>query len=64
MTATTIEWNDNDDDYIEAANIGRMALIFIDGEHAVFDGGFSIEELEQIISKMKELQEHKNARNN
>ena len=34
-----------------------------DGTNSIikWDGGFSIDELEQIISKMKELQEHKNA---
>ena len=60
MTATTIEWNDNDDDYIEAANIGRMALIFKNDNIVLLDGGFSIYELEQIISKMKELQDAQN----
>lgn len=57
---TTIEWYDNDDDYIEATNIGRMALIFKNDNIAILDGGFSIEELEQIISKMKELQDAQN----
>ena len=38
MTATTIEWNDNDYDYIEAANIGRMALIFKNDNIVLLDG--------------------------
>lgn len=63
-TNSIIKWEGGlsiDNEYIEATNIHAMALIFIDDAHAVLDGGFSIDELEQIISKMKELQEHKNA---
>jgi hypothetical protein len=57
MTGIIIEWNDSlDNDYIEADNIDAMALIFKDDANVSLDGSFSINELEQIISKMKELQ--------
>lgn len=62
-TNSIIKWEGGlsiDNEYIEATNIHAMALIFIDDAHAVLDGGFSIDELEQIISKMKELQDAQN----
>lgn len=62
MTTKPIKWDGEysiDNEYIEATNIDAMALIFREEIHALLDGGFSIDELEQIISKMKELQDNK-----